>query len=176
MSQSESPVVALRELLSTQLAIPWSLADRFVLPSLNEEVAHWEPSSNVCAVHNRADGRWSVDFPDESALPLPDVTAAWLLWHITWWWTNAERWTQHQDALSPSAMPWAGSVTAAVSEIRGLNMQWSRLLSVHPMDATTGAPFPTGQSFAGLASWVNVELTKSIAELGQLTHLHQNAS
>lgn len=72
-------------------------------------------------------------------------------------------------------MPWAGSVAAAVSEIRGLHRQWSRLLSVHPMDAATGAPFPTGQSFAGLASWVNVELTKNIAELGQLTHLHQNA-
>ena len=159
----------------TQLAIPWSLADRFVLPDLDEVVAHWQPSTHVCAVRESDDGHWSVDFPDETVTPLPDATAAWLLWHITWWWTNAVRWTQNSEALPVAALPWPGSVTAAVSEIKRQHRRWQRLLEQQPMTGTTAAPIPIGQTFAGLASWVNVELTKNIAELAQLIRLQRNA-
>lgn len=172
MPESEASLT-IRELLSAQLAIPWSLADTYVLPGLDEVAAHWQPSTNVCAVRPRDNGTWSVDFPDETASPLPDVTAAWLLWHITWWWTNAENWAHCRDALPSSSLPWAGSATAAVSEIRRLHQRWNRLLGEQPMTAKTAAPFSVGQTFEGLASWVNVELTKNIAELGQLARLHR---
>lgn len=164
-----------RELLLAQLDIPWSLADRFVLPNLGEEASHWRPSANVCAVRASSDGRCSVDFPDETATPLPDATAAWVLWHITWWWTNAERWSQDRASLPPSSVPWPGTVADAVGHIRQLHQRWTRLLSEHPLSAVTSAPFPMGHTFEGLACWANIEFTKNIAEVGQLMRLHLNS-
>lgn len=118
MPESE-PSMTVRELLSAQLAIPWSLVDTFVLPGLDEFAAHWQPSTNVCAVRQHDDGTWTVDFPDETMLPLPDVTAAWLLWHITW--SSAAMSASVRQSPSTRAAPASSgnSVTPASSQTSG---------------------------------------------------------
>ena len=78
----------MRDVLLRQLELVWSFAVQFVLDGVQEELALWEPSTNVVTVHN-AGGEWIADWPDEEHPPLPDATIAWLLWHIEFWWTNA---------------------------------------------------------------------------------------
>jgi hypothetical protein len=163
--------------LAEQLEIPWSLAERFVFPALTESVAHWEPSPNACSVRRTGTGTgtgWTVDFPDESRLPLPDPTAAWILWHITWWWSNAIRWLQSENAIPPEEARWPGTVAGALDQIRQLHDEWMRALGSTEANASTSAPFIHGSTAQGLGAWVNIELTKNVAELGQVIRWRAN--
>lgn len=73
-----------------QLEIPRSLARDHHLPAVTAQNVLWAPSHHVVTV--RADAAvWTADWPDEEAHPLPETTAAWLLWHIEWWWNDVLR-------------------------------------------------------------------------------------
>jgi len=112
--------------------------------------------------------------PDESVEPLPTVTIAWLLWHLTWWWGNAHRWSDGRNSLAPDDVLWPGSAGQAVAEVVRLHDSWADVLVRGEPQASTSAPFAAGKTLAGLAAWVNFELTKNLAEIGVLVTLQRN--
>ncbi|WP_125773280.1 DinB family protein [Antribacter gilvus] len=160
----------LRPTLRQQLDLAWSLADRYHLPAVTEENAFWAPSRNACTVLPEG----TVQMPDETATPIATPTVAWLLWHITWWWTNAHRWADGKTPVPWDEHPWAGSAEAAVAQVRALHAAWVARLDSADLEAPVSGPWSDDATFARLAGWLNLELMKNVAEIGQLVGLHEN--
>lgn len=145
-----------------------------MLPGLEGLDPYWEISGNIATVREAGDGTWAVDMPDEEVEPLPDVTIAWLLWHVRWWWTNAFRWAEGERGLTPQDVGWSGTVEQAVADITQLHRRWVDLVEAADLGGATASPAPHSKTFAGLAAWVTVELTKNVAELGALAVSQRN--
>ena len=160
---------ARRVLLRRQLDIMWRFATDFIIDQIDLELALWEPSTHVCTVHQTGDG-WSADWPDEDKGPLPDATIAWLLWHIEWWWTDTIAMVNGQPGVSPSAYRWSGGAGGLVAA----KQAWDQIVSDADLDALVAWHMAEPQSVWFIASWVNVELTKNLAEINQLKGLRLN--
>lgn len=160
---------ARRVLLRRQLDIMWRFATDFIIDQIDLELALWEPSTHVCTVHQTGDG-WSADWPDEDEGPLPDATIAWLLWHIEWWWNDISARVARQPGLSPSDHSWSGSTAGIVAA----KHDWDRVLAEADLDVLVQWHMPQPQPVWFIASWVNVELTKNLAEINQLKGLRLN--
>jgi hypothetical protein len=68
---------------------------------------------------------------------------------------------------------WPGDGEAAIAWLRGLCVEWIAVLDrLTDADLDTSAPFPwvhsAGLSIAHMLGWVNAELMKNAAEIGQL--------
>jgi len=153
----------MREVLQRQLELVWSFATQAVLDGLDETQTLWEPSGNVVTVHHHEDG-WVADWPDEEHPPLPDATIGWLLWHIEMWWTNAADATEGRPTRTPDAFRWSGSTAGVIAA----HDRWLDILAHHDMDALVSGLMPAPRPFSFVASWVNFELTKNVAEINQL--------
>ena len=162
-----------REVLVQQMAIPWALAESWCLPRLDDAMVHWAPSPHAVGLEAR-DGGWYPRMPDETAEPIPDVTCAWLLWHVEWWWSNALRGVAGEPALGPDDVPWSGGAGASRATIARLHDEWVAVLASADLDHPCSAPWPHPQPLSLVAAWVNLELMKNVAELGQLVRLHAN--
>ena len=147
----------------------WRFATDFIIDQIDLELALWEPSTHVCTVHQAGDG-WSADWPDEDKGPLPDATIAWLLWHIEWWWTDTIAMVNGQPGVSPSAYRWSGGAGGLVAA----KQAWDQIVSDADLDALVAWHMAEPQSVWFIASWVNVELTKNLAEINQLKGLRLN--
>ncbi len=89
------------------------------------------------------------------------------------WWSATIDHLSGRTPRNRSDVAWAGSGAAAVADIRALAAQWRELLAGLAGDELERpSAFPwgpdTGHTVAHTALWVNVELTKNIAEIGQL--------
>lgn len=160
------PVNLCRDLLLQQLEIPWSLATQYCFPALSDEMVDWAPSHN-----SLRRGQW----PDEQADPIPDATIGWLLWHMEWWWTNAIRGVGDGPLADPHEVPWDRSVAASCTALAGLRDEWVRILSLTDIDRECRWPWESPKPLSDTAAWLNVELTKNVAELGQVVRLHANS-
>lgn len=147
----------------------WRFATDFIIDQIDLELALWEPSTNVCTVRQTGDG-WSADWPDEDKGPLPDATIAWLLWHIEWWWTDTIAMVNGQPGVSPSAYRWSGGAGGLVAA----KQAWDQIVSDADLDALVAWHMAEPQPVWFIASWVNVELTKNLAEINQLKGLRLN--
>ena len=157
------------QVLTEQLSLIWTFADEHVLSQVDLEVATWEPTANSVGVHRRQ-GCWVADWPDESTSPLPEPTVGWLLWHIEWWWGNAIRACQGGTLIGPEAHLWSGSVEG----VRSAKAAWDEVLRATPADAVVTGLMPEDSPLWFVAGWVNFELTKNVAEIGQLLLRHAN--
>lgn len=157
--------------LRNQFELAWALADLH-LSALIDEDHVWEPGPLVWTVHEDPSGRWWPDFADVEPDPIPVPTIGWLTWHMIFWWSTA---LAHLDGRPPpprSEIDWPGPA-AAVQRIRVLSARWSGLLnSLTDTDLAVPAAFPwgpdSGRSLADMVLWLNVELAKNAAEIGQL--------
>lgn len=113
-----------RLLLQRQLRIMWRFAEEFVLGKIDQQLALWEPSTNVCTIHPK-DGRWVADWPDEDRTPLPEATIAWLLWHIEWWWADTILRVNGRTPLAPEEHSWSGGTRRSAA----LKQQWDTVLA-----------------------------------------------
>lgn len=165
----------MRDLLLQQLEIPWSLATRHYFPGVarDEVVVHWEPTSNVVRLRVR-DEHYYADWPDEESHPMPDATIGWLLWHIEWWWADAIAGARGEAGQKPTSVPWSGSLQASQQQLTLLHDEWQNVLNTTDLDTACTAPWPTPQPLSTIAAWVNVELMKNVAEIGQILRLHGN--
>ncbi|MGW0158877.1 DinB family protein [Mycobacterium sp. NPDC003323] len=154
-------------ILSEQFDLVWGLAELH-LSALAEEDFLWEPSANVWTVHRGADGIWRPDFTTAELDPIPVPTIAWLSWHIDWWWSATLAALAGDHVPAHTEVHWPGSGAAAVQRIRELADVWRTVLS--DADLAQPVPYPWDQpkSLAHTASWLNVELMKNVAEIGQL--------
>jgi DinB superfamily len=158
--------------LLRQFDLAWALADLH-LSALVEDDFLWEPAALTWTVRPDPSGSWRPDWADTEPDPLPVPTIGWLSWHIDFWWSVAIDHLFGRPPRERTDITWPGSGAAAVARIRELGRQWREVVAgLTADDLRRPSPFPwgpdAGYTVANTALWVNIELTKNIAEIGQL--------
>ncbi|MCI0383593.1 DinB family protein [Streptomyces sp. CNQ085] len=165
-----------RDLLRRQSDLTWALFE-YHLERLEPEDFFWEPAPGQCwTVRPDAGGKWVPDWADTEPDPVPVPTIAWLSWHIGWWWGTASDHARGRTPRGRGDVVWPGGGKAAVEWLRGLRTHWLEVLegiTEAGMDAAAPFPWPDGAGYtvADMAAWVNSELMKNAAEIGQLRTL-----
>ncbi len=158
-----------------QFDLAWALADLHLAALVDEDFL-WEPAPLCWTVRPDAAGVWRPDWAEVEPDPIPVPTIGWLTWHIDWWWSTA---IDHVSGAAPrdrADVTWPGSGGPAVRRLRDLATQWREILGSADMDQPASFPWTAeGRTLAHTALWVNVELTKNIAEIGQLRLLRAAA-
>ncbi|MFC3965836.1 DinB family protein [Nocardia jiangsuensis] len=154
------------DLLRWQFDLTWSLAT-IHLDDLTDDDALWEPGPLIWTVRPDTGGVWRPDWAETEPSPIPVPTIGWLTWHIDWWWSGALATARGTAAPGPGDVPWAGSTAAAVARLRTLRSEWLAALETLGPDELA-EPAGAWPSVAHLVAWVNAELMKNVAELGQL--------
>ena len=155
-----------------QFDLAWALAELH-LSELTSDDFLWEPTALTWSVRPDDAGVWHPDWADTEPDPMPVPTIGWLSWHIIWWWSTA---VDHLSGTTPPQrvdVDWPGDGVATVALLRDLAARWRAILTELTADRLAGSSaFPwaaeAGRTIAHTALWVNVELTKNIAEIGQL--------
>lgn len=159
-------------LLRGQFDLVWALFEHH-LERIEPADFRWEPAPVCWTVRRQPDGRWLPDWAEPEPDPPPIPTAAWLTWHIGWWWTVT---LDHAHGRTPherTAIAWPGDGPATVTWLRALHADWLTVLDgLTDAELDTEAPFPwppgSDRTVADMAAWVNAELMKNVAEIGQL--------
>ena len=171
-----APAHDVRAVLLAQL----DLVRRFgavALDGLTDDEALWRPGPRSWTVRPVGDGTWSVDWEE----PAPDdpepPSAAWVLWHIRWWWSTAIDRNAGDGTLRREDVPWAGT-DDAIAAVAVLHDRWAGLVGDAGwlLDGPARWPFDDGRSRADVAAWVTVELMKNLSEIGQLRMLRRAAA
>ena len=166
-------------LLRWQFDFTWTLF-RLHLEALHEDDFRWEPTELVWTVHRDTAGRWRPDFAEAEPDPVPVPTIAWLTWHITWWWQAAMDYLDGRTPAGHETVDWAGSGAATLNRLDELRESWLAVLDRTDeaiLDEPANHPWPAeaGLTVAHLCAWVNAELMKNVAEIGQLRMLRAAA-
>jgi hypothetical protein len=161
-----------QNLLLDQFDLVWALADLH-LETLSEDDFDWAPTPLTWTVRQDAAGDWRPDWADTEPDPIPVPTIAWLTWQIQWYWSVALDHMQGRPPRDRESVLWPGTGAASVSRLRELSAQWrSGLVALSAEDLLAPAAFPwpadSGRTVGHMVSWCNVELTKNVAEIGQL--------
>lgn len=169
-----------RDLLRWQLDLTWSLFE-YHLERLAPEDFLWEPAALCWTVRPTGDGTWEPDWADTEPDPVPVPTIGWVSWHIGWWWSVAIDHAQGRAPRERADVAWPGDGRVAVEWLRGLHADWLAVLdglTDAGLDARAVYPVQDhpGYTVAHLAAWVNSELMKNVAEIGQLRMLRAAAS
>ncbi|MQS05880.1 DinB family protein [Streptomyces alkaliphilus] len=132
----------------------------------------WEPAPVCWTVRRTPEGAWVPDWSDTEPDPVPAPTIAWLGWHVGWWWGVTVDHLRGRPPRAREEITWPGD-EGAVEWLRGLCAQWSAVLDDlegTDLDAEAPFPWPEGSGFTVLdtVAWVNAELMKNVAEIGQL--------
>lgn len=164
--------VSVREVLVDQFDLVWALTDLH-LAALTEDDFGWPPSDLVWTVRQDADGVWRPDWADVEPDPIPVPTVAWLTWQMQWYWSTALAHVQQQDPPERRDVTWPGTGLAAIAALRDLSAQWrDALVALDDGDLTRPSAFPwpvdVGRTVAHMVAWLNVELAKNAAEIGQI--------
>lgn len=167
-------MIAVIEEARRQFELAWALTDLH-LGALAEADFPWEPAASCWTVRRDVYGRWRADFADvePDPVPVPVPTIAWLTWHIDFWWSATIAALQDRPSPGPTEISWPGDGAGAVLRIRTLADQWRNLLADTTIDHMAApARFPwnpnEGRTVGDTVLWTTVELTKNVAEIGQL--------
>lgn len=155
--------------IASQFDLAWALADLH-LTALRDDDMLWEPAPLCWTVRQDSSGVWRPDWADAEPDPIPVPTIGWLTWHIDWWWSTAIDHLTAAPLRDRTDVTWPGSGAAAISRLRDLAAQWRAILTTADLQRPCAFPWgaDAGRTVAHTALWVNVELTKNIAEIGQL--------
>ncbi|WTX00229.1 DinB family protein [Streptomycetaceae bacterium NBC_01309] len=162
-------------LLRNQFDITWALFE-YHLDRLTDADYLWPPATahwTIRPSNTGADGGWEVDWADTEPDPVPVPTVAWLCWHIDWWWGTT---IDAVDGRTPCARadvrpePDPAAMTGRLREHRTAWLRTLDALDDARLDAASTVPWSEGTAYtvADTAAWVNVELMKNVAEIGQL--------
>lgn len=170
-SAPSSPTPAL-DLLRWQFDLTWSLFE-YHLERIEPDDFLWEPAANCWTVRRSPDGTWTPDWADTEPDPVPVPTIAWLSWHMGWWWSVAVDHAQGRTPRERSDITWPGAGTPTVEWLGALRKDWlTALAGLTTTDLAATAPFPWPKdpqhTVAHMIAWVNAELMKNVAEIGQL--------
>lgn len=162
-----------RDILRWQFELTWALFE-YHLERLEPADFPWEPPGTLCwTVRRDAAGRWTPDWADTEPDPVPVPTIAWLTWHIGWWWTVAMDHLRGETPRERTDVEWPGPGEPTIAWLRGLRTDWLGLLDrLTDTDLTGTATFPwpndPDHTVTHLLGWVDAELMKNAAEIGQL--------
>ena len=163
-----------------QFDMAWSLLDRH-LDVLTDADCFWQPSTQPWTVHQVEDGSWVTDWADPEPVPAPAVTIGWLTWHICWWWEAAIAGLHGDHIRTPEQTRWPGSAAKTAGALRALKTRWTDLLdkSEAQPDSRSIAVFPWSgnpdRTNKHVLMWVNTELMKNAAEIGQLQRIRASS-
>lgn len=171
--------VSRRDLLRWQFDLTWSLFE-YHLERLDEDDVLWEASALSWTVRRGDDDGWRPDWQDTEPEPVPVPTIGWLTWHIGWWWTVTIDHAEGKEPPAREAVTWPGTGAAAVEWLRGLRERWLAVLSGmadDDLDRPASFPWPddSEMTLAHTLAWVNAELMKNAAEIGQVRLLRAAA-
>lgn len=160
------------ELLRWQFDLTWSLLELH-LEQLTPADFLWEPAARCWTVRSDVDGVWVPDWREPEPEPAPIPTIGWVSWHIGWWWTVTMDHAQGRSPRDRSEIGWPGEGSATIGWLRGLRTDWLAVvdrLTEADLDATAPFPWPSNpeRTVAHMVGWVNSELMKNTAEIGQL--------
>lgn len=163
-----------RELLRWQFDLTWSLLD-YHLERLDGGDPLWEPARLCWTVHRGADGAWAPDWAEvePDPIPVPVPTIAWVTWHIGWWWSVTIDHMRGRTPRERTDVRWPGDAVTTVEWLRGLRADWVEVLdglTDEGLDAAATFPWRDDPAFTAghTVAWVNTELAKNAAEVGQL--------
>lgn len=158
-------------LLRWQFDLTWTLAEVH-LTQLRADDFLREPGPLCWTMRPPTDGRWTPDWADTEPHPIPVPTIGWVTWHLGWWWTVTIDHLRGGTPHNRTDVTWPGP-DRTVDWLRGLHTEWTAVLD-DLTDAALNAPAPfpwpadSGLTVAHTVAWVNAELMKNVAELGQL--------
>jgi hypothetical protein len=155
-----------------QSELTWSLFE-YHLERLEPEDFLWEPVPSCWTLRRAADGTWVPDWAETEPHPVPVPTIGWVSWHIGWWWSVA---LDHMGGRPPrdrTEIAWPGPGEPTIAWLRALHTDWlAALARLTDADLEATAPFPwpndPDHTVAHMIAWVNAELMKNVAEIGQL--------
>ena len=164
--------VSVREVLVDQFDLVWALTELH-LAALSEDDFPWRPSDLVWTVRQDADGAWRPDWADVEPDPIPVPTVAWLTWQMLWYWTTALARLEQRDPPDRHDVTWPGTGMAAIDALRDLSTRWrAALVALDDEGLARPSAFPwpadAGRTVAHMVAWLNVELAKNAAEIGQI--------
>ncbi|WP_020576176.1 DinB family protein [Actinopolymorpha alba] len=160
------------DLLRWQFELTWALFD-YHLERLVPEDLLWEPAAHCWTLRPDAEGQWVPDWAETEPDPIPVPTIGWLSWHIGWWWSVTIDHVEDRTPRERTEITWPGDSEAAIEWLRGLRESWLAVLArltEADLDATAPFPWPKDpeHTVAHMVGWVNAELMKNAAEIGQL--------
>jgi hypothetical protein len=172
-SPVEARKVELRDVLTWQLGLAWSLGE-LRLAGLTDAECHWAPVPGAWAVREEG-GRWRADWVEPEPEPPPGTTVGWLTWHLTWWWGGLVGHALDEPVPPREQVDWPGSAAAAVARIGALHDRWAAILAGADLDRPVAYPWSEPRPLGLAAAWANQELMKNVAEIGQLRDLRAAA-
>jgi hypothetical protein len=127
-------------------------------------------------VQQAPDGRWQADWPEEEAYSLGPPSIAWLSWHIDFWWSMTLNHHAGDGTLRREDVAWPGSAEGVRSVLSARRAEWLDLLEP---PAGSGRQVPrealwpfADRPFADVVAWLNLELMKNAAEIGNTRFLY----
>jgi len=164
-----------RGFLLRQLDLAWKLL-AYHLDDLTTADCLRRPAGRGLHVEQVSAGEWRADWPEHEGYALGPSSLAWLTWHVCFWWAMVVDHSFGRGTLTRETVLWPGGADAVRHRIAQLHSQWrDRLASMSDAELTSTArtqwPF-TGRPFGDVVAWVNVELTKSAAEIGYVRFLY----
>ncbi|HKN64809.1 MAG TPA: DinB family protein [Gemmatimonadaceae bacterium] len=165
----------LRASLLRQLDMAWRLMGLH-LDGLGTEECLWRPASTGPHIHRDANDVWIADWPEHERYDLGPASIAWLIWHAGFWWSMALDHSFGEGTLQREAVAWPGSADGVRLWLGRLHSAWRIAVERLEPDELQSAdrtrwPF-AARPFADVVAWVNVELTKSAAEIGYVRFLY----
>ncbi len=160
------------DLLRWQFDLTWALFE-YHLERLEPHDFLWEPAADCWTLRRADDGTWMPDWAETEPDPVPVPTIGWLSWHIGWWWSVAADHAHGRTPRERTDIAWPGEGKPTIDWLRVLREDWLVAMDrFTDADLEATAPFPwasdPGHTVTHMVAWVNAELMKNAAEIGQL--------
>jgi hypothetical protein len=165
------------DLLIKQLDISWALFEHH-LATIDDTVCLWQPAPHCWTVRPDEQGRWIPDWQVPEPTPVPAFTIGWVTWHMGYWWTTTLGHCFGSGAPEREEIFWPGDLASAVEWLRGLKDEWRAALAdltdadLDSTSRTAGLEWGQELTLSDVTGWLNVELTKNIAEIGFVNILY----
>ncbi|CAM3828392.1 DinB-like domain-containing protein [Tsukamurella ocularis] len=158
------------DLLRWQFDLTWALGEVH-LAELTPDDFRWEPASLTWTMRRGDDGAWIADWAETEPDPVPVPTMAWISWHIGWWWGTTADHLLGRPVRARESVRWPGP-DGAVAWLTTQRDEWLTVLGAlteERLDEPSAYPWPedAGLTVGHQVAWVNAELMKNLAEIGQ---------
>ncbi|WP_405676176.1 DinB family protein [Streptomyces sp. NBC_01511] len=166
------------DLLVRQLDMVWALFE-YYQKDLTDQGCLWEPSPDCWTVRPNAEGDWVADWQVPEPDPVPSTSIGWLTWHIGYWWTTTLTHCFGAGAPPRESIHWPGTADTTTAWLHSLKDSWRTELlqltdaELDSTDRTKGLPWGENVELVHVASWLNFELAKNVAEIGLVQRTYQ---
>lgn len=165
----------IKSVLLRQHEIAWKLAG-YHLDGLSVEECRWRPSAKGLHVITTHDGCWRGELPEHEGYDLGPPSMAWLLWHMTYWWSMVINHCFDDATLDHDSVVCPSEPDRIRATLESLHERWVGLVAIlldDDLRSRHRAKWPfKDRPLADVIAWTNIELTKNAAELGYARFLY----